>query len=67
MEDAIKYLRTNFWPGRTFRDLADLNAQAQAWRDGIANQREHRVTRKLPALLVAEERPALLPLGEPYD
>ena len=30
VEDAIKYLRTNFWPGRTFRDLADLNAQAQA-------------------------------------
>ena len=65
VEDAIKYLRTNFWPGRTFRDLADLNAQAQAWRDTLANQREHRVTRKLPALFVAEERPALLPLGEP--
>jgi transposase len=67
VEDAIKYLRTNFWPGRTFRDLADLNAQAQAWRDSFANQREHRVTRKIPALLVAEERPHLLPLGEPYD
>ena len=67
MEDAIKYLRTNFWPGRTFRDLADLNAQAQAWRDTVANQREHRVTRKIPALLVAEERPHFLPLGEPYD
>jgi len=67
VEDAIKYLRTNFWPGRTFRDLADLNAQAQAWRDGIANQREHRVTRKIPSLLVAEEQPRLLPLHEPYD
>ena len=67
VEDAIKYLRTNFWPGRTFRDLADLAAQAQAWRDTLANQREHRVTRKLPALLVAEERATLLPLGEPYD
>ncbi len=67
VEAAIKYLRAHVWPGRTFRDLADLNAQAQAWRDGIANQREHRVPRKLPALLVAEERPALLPLGEPDD
>ncbi len=67
VEDAIKYLRANFWPGRTFRDLADLNAQAQAWRDTCANQREHRVTRKIPALLVSEERPHLLPLGEPYD
>jgi transposase len=67
VEDAIKYLRVNFWPGRTFRDLADLNAQVEAWRDTLANQREHRVTRKIPALLVAEERPHLLPLGEPYD
>ena len=67
VEDAIKYLRTNFWPGRTFRDLADLNAQAQAWRDDVANAREHRVTRKIPRLLLAEERPHLLPLREPYD
>ncbi len=67
VENAIKFLRGNFWPGRTFRDLADLNAQAQAWRDGLANQREHRVTRKIPALLAAEERPHLLPLHEPYD
>jgi hypothetical protein len=67
VEDAIKYLRGNFWPGRTFRDLADLNAQAQAWRDAVANQREHRVTRKIPSLHVAEERPHLLPLREPYD
>jgi transposase len=67
VEDAIRYLRTNFWPGRTFRDLADLNAQAQAWRDTVANQREHRVTRKIPGLHAAEERPHLLPLPEPYD
>lgn len=67
VEDAIKYLRANFWPGRTFRDLAELNAQAQAWRDTVANAREHRGTRKVPSLLVAEERPHLLPLREPYD
>jgi transposase len=67
VEDALKYLRGSFWPGRTFRDLADLNAQAQAWRDGVANQREHRVTRKIPRLHVAEERPHLLPLHERYD
>ncbi|RPJ64571.1 MAG: IS21 family transposase [Acidobacteria bacterium] len=67
VEDSVKYLRTNFWPGRTFRDLADLNAQAQAWRDTVANAREHRATRKVPSLLVAAERPHLLPLREPYD
>ena len=67
VEDAIKFIRGNFWPGRRFRDLADLNAQAVAWRDHVANQREHRVTRKIPALLVSDERPHLLPLAEPYD
>lgn len=67
VEDSVKYLRANFWPGRTFRDLADLNAQAQAWRDDVANTREHRATRKVPRLLVAEERPHWLPLHEPYD
>jgi transposase len=67
VEDSVKYLRANFWPGRTFRDLADLNAQAQAWRDDVANQREHRVTRKVPGLHVAEERPHFLPLRESYD
>jgi len=67
VEDAIKFLRGNFWPGRTFPDLADLNAQARAWRDTFANQREHAATRKVPALLFAAERPHLLPLREPYD
>jgi len=67
VEDTVKFLRGNFWPGRTFRDLADLNAQAQTWRDTVANAREHRVTRKIPGLLIAEERPHLLPLREPYD
>ena len=67
VEDAIKYLRVNFWPGRTFRDLAELNAQARAWRDTVANQREHAATRKVPALLFAAEQPHLRPLREPYD
>ncbi len=67
VEDSVKFLRGSFWPGRRFRDLADLNAQAQAWRDDIANQREHAATRKIPGLLLAEERPHLLPLREPYD
>ena len=67
VEDAVKFLRGNFWPGRTFADLADLNAQARGWRDTFANQREHAATRKVPALLFAAERPHLLPLREPYD
>lgn len=39
VERAIRYLRDNFWPARTFRDLDDLNAQATAWCDGPALDR----------------------------
>jgi transposase len=39
VERAIRYARDNFWPARTFRDLDDLNAQAQAWCDGPAQDR----------------------------
>lgn len=59
--------RADCWSGRTFRDLADLDARAQAWRDDFANTREPRVTWKVPTLLVVEEQPRLLPLGERYD
>ena len=39
VERAIRYVRDNFWPARTFRDLDDLNAQATAWTDGPAFDR----------------------------
>ena len=39
VERAIRYLRDAFWAARTFRDLDDLNAQAQAWCDGHAMER----------------------------
>jgi len=61
---AIHYIRHNFWPLRTFRDLTDLQAQANQWRDQVANVRVHTTTghrpnerfdpqamRALPALL----------------
>ena len=34
VERAIRYIRDNFWPARQWQDLADLNAQAEAWCDG---------------------------------
>jgi transposase len=39
VERAIRYIRDNFWPARTFRDLDDLNTQAAAWCDGPASMR----------------------------
>lgn len=45
---AIHYIRHNFWPLRIFRDLTDLQAQANQWRDQVANVRVHTTTGQPP-------------------
>jgi transposase len=45
---AIHYIRHNFWPLRTFRDLSDVQAQANQWRDQVANVRRHSTTGQRP-------------------
>lgn len=39
VERAIRYIRDNFFAARTFTDLDDLNAQADAWVNGPADER----------------------------
>lgn len=39
VERQIQYLRTSFFAARSFRDVADLNAQFEKWRDEIAHVR----------------------------
>jgi hypothetical protein len=39
VERAIRYIRDNFFAGRSFTGLEDLNAQAQAWTAGPAADR----------------------------
>jgi len=48
IEASIGYLRSNFWPLRSFTDLADVNRQVQQWLKEIANVRMHRETRQRP-------------------
>jgi hypothetical protein len=48
VERAIGYVRQNFWPLRSFIDLADGNAQARQWLKEVANQRRHRETGQAP-------------------
>ncbi len=36
VERAIGYVRQNFWPLRSFTDLADVNAQARQWLKEVA-------------------------------
>lgn len=48
VERAIGYVRQNFWPLRTFSDLADVNTQARKWLEEVANKRRHRETGQMP-------------------
>ena len=48
IENAIKYLRRNFWPLRTFTDLCDVNRQVRKWLDTVANVRVHQTILKRP-------------------
>lgn len=45
---AIHFVKHNFWPLRTFRDLADLNAQVKIWLAEVANVRIHHTTGEKP-------------------
>jgi transposase len=59
VEAGVKYVKGNFLPTRSFRDLADLNAQARAWVMAQAGVRIHGTTREQPLERFAVERPLL--------
>jgi transposase len=65
VERAIGYIRQNFWPLRSFRDLDDVNRQAHQWVAEVANQRRHRETNEIPEQRFQPESlrqlPALMP------
>jgi transposase len=61
IESGIKYLRTNFFPLRSFRDLNDVNSQARGWLGGIANVRTHKTTGERPLDRFKQVRLAPLP------
>ena len=44
VENAIKYIRQNFWPLRSFENLADVQLQMKKWLDQVANSRIHQTT-----------------------
>lgn len=65
VERAIRYVRTSFWPARRWRDLDDLNAQAEAWCLGEASERPWADDKqKTVAMAFAEEQPRLRALPE---
>lgn len=66
VERAIRYLRTSFFPARTFTDLADLNAQALQFCQQEAAQRRCRDDRTLTVYDAWQrEQPLLRPIPQP--
>jgi hypothetical protein len=62
VESAIKYVRGNFWPTARFVDLDELNQQAHAWVEGVADVRIHGTTGERPLDRLQQEKPRLSPL-----
>ena len=62
VERPFRYIREDFFLGRSFRNLEDLNRQFRQWLDQVANVRVHATTRRVVAEHFAEERPKLQPL-----
>ena len=65
VERAIRYVRKSFFAARTFKDIGDLNAQAEAWCNGQAADRRcpDEPARTVRAVFI-EEATRLLPLPD---
>jgi transposase len=65
VERPFRYVREDFFLGRSFRNLDDLNVQFHEWLDHVANRRVHATTRRVVAEHFAEEQSHLqaLPNG----
>jgi transposase len=69
VERAIRYIRDNFFAGRTWTDIEDLNAQADAWCAGpAANRPCPEDTSMTVREAFAQEQPHLLALPDnPFE
>jgi transposase len=62
VERPFRYIRQDFFLGRSFQDIDDLNAQFDVWCADIANAREHATTGRIVQEHFAQEQPHLHPL-----
>ncbi len=67
-ERLVDYVKDNFFPGRSFTDLIDLNVQALQWCEQV-NDKEHGTTGQIPSEVHVEEKEHLkvLPSAEILD
>lgn len=64
VESGIKFVKGNFWPGRRFTDLTDLNHQALAWCEN-KSRRIHGTTGERPCDRCPLEKAKLQALPSP--
>lgn len=65
VERCVPYVRSNFFAGEQFRDLADCRDRAERWCRETAGMRIHGTTRLRPAeVIAADEHPKLKPLPD---
>ena len=64
VERPFSYIRQDFFLGRAFRDLDDLNVQLIDWLDTVANARIHGTTQRVVAEAFAAEQPELRTLPD---
>lgn len=64
VERPFSYIRQDFFLGRRFRNLEDLNAQLADWLDTVANIRVHGTTQRVVAEAFVAEQPELQALPE---
>jgi hypothetical protein len=62
VENAVRYVKTGFWPARRFGDLGELDEAYAGWRDRVALPRRHATGRHVVADRLAHEREQLRPL-----
>ncbi len=55
IESTIKYLRHNFWNGRSFESLDDINAQCLSWLNSV-NMKVHGTTHEIPRERLLREK-----------
>lgn len=62
VERPVAYIKGNFWAGRHFSGLDDLQAQSDRWCANTANVRMHGTLHERPCDRFEREKGALLPL-----
>ena len=62
VENAFKFVYSDFLKGNTFHNLEDLNRKAEVWLRDVAWVRKHGTTQERPLDRMDEERPYLIAL-----